>query len=181
MRRFIQVTLIAFAIGMLLLAFTRAPDANASVAYTSPYTFEQTFGSGLRLLRVDMGFKILEKDKDLGFIMFEYTSPEASNKTYTGSMELVQTKDGVHVAVQIPQMPQYHERMIVDQLQKKLLAEHGDPPRSEKSKDKDRDGDKDKDKDGDKGKDGDKDKDADKGKDGDSDDKSATDDPAELE
>jgi hypothetical protein len=156
MRRLVHVVLIGFAISMLALALTRAPDANASVAYVSPYTFEQTFGSGLRLIRVDLGLKILEKDKDSGFILFEYTSPESGNKTYPGSMELVETKEGVHVAVQIPQMPQYHERMIVDQLAKKLETEHGEPPQRGKDKDK---GDKDKDK-GDKDKDrGDKDKD----------------------
>jgi len=135
MRRFLQVTLIGFALGMIVLALTRAPDANASVAYTSPYTFEQTFGTGLRLLHVDMGFKILEKDKESGFILFEYTSPESGNKPCNGSMELVDAKDGVHVAVQIPQMPQYHERMIIDQLAKKLASEHGTPA----SKDKDGD------------------------------------------
>lgn len=161
MRRFLQVTLIAFALGMILLAFTRPPDANASVAYTSPYSFDQTFGTGLRLLRVDMGFKILEKDKDLGFIMFEYSSPESGNKIYTGSMELISTKNGVHVTVQIPQMPQYHERMIVDALAKKLTNEHGEPPKQEKDKNKDKDKDKD---------DGDKEpSDKDKAKDGEGD------------
>ena len=168
MRRFLQVTLIAFAIGMIGFALTRAPDANASVAYRSPYTFEQTFGSGLRLLRVDLGFKILEKDRDLGYIMFEYTSPESGKKTYNGSMEVVDAKDGVHVAVQIPDMPQYHESMIVEQLQKKLVSEHGQPSKN-KDKDKSKDGDKDKDKskDGDKDKDKSKDGDDDKSKDGD--------------
>ena len=145
MRRFLQVTLIAFAIAMIAFALTRAPDANASVAYRSPYSFEQTFGTGLRLLRVDMGFKILEKDRDLGYIMFEYTSPESGKKVYQGSMEVVDAKDGVHVAVQIPDMPQYHEAMIVEQLQKKLVAEHGQPPNKHKDKGGDKDkGDKDK-------------------------------------
>lgn len=166
MRRFLQVTLVAFALGMILLAFTRPRDANASVVYKSPYTFEQTFGSGLRLLRVDMGFKILERDRELGYIVFEYTSPESGNATYNGSMELVDAKDGVHVAVQIPKMPQYHERMLIDGLEKKLATEHGDPPKKkDRDKDKDEDDDKDDDdKDGDKPKDDDKSKD--KSKDG---------------
>ena len=164
MRRFLWIVLVGFALLMVGFALTRAPDANASVAYVSPYTFEQTYGAGLRLLRVDLGYKLLEKDKDNGYILFEYTSPESGNKIYAGSMELVETKEGVHVAVQIPQMPQYHERMIVDQLAKKLSTEYGEPPKKDKSKDKDKpkDGDKDKSKDGDKPKDDDKPKDGDK-------------------
>lgn len=169
MSRVVTVVLLAFAAGMILLALTRAPDAEASVAYSSPYTFDQTYATSLRMLRVDMGFKILEKDKDLGYIMFEYTSPESS-KPVPGSLELVETKGGVNVGVAISAMPQYHERMMVDQLAKKLVSEYGEPARpadKDKSKDKDKDGaDKDKSKDGadkDKPKDGeDKPKDGDK-------------------
>ncbi|HTJ81379.1 MAG TPA: hypothetical protein VL400_06630 [Polyangiaceae bacterium] len=173
MRRIVHVVLLGFAASMLMFALTRAPDANASVDYTSPYTFDQTYGAGLRLLHVDMGLKIIEKDRDLGYVLFEYSSPESGKSVYQGSMELVETKTGVHVAIQIPSMPQYHERMIVDKLGKKLEAEYGDPPQRKKDGDKDKDkdksdGDKDKDadkSDGDKDKsDGNKDKDADKPK-----------------
>jgi len=163
MRRVVTVVLIAFAASMIILALTRAPDAEASVAFSSPYSFDQTYATSLRMLRADMGFKILEKDKDLGYIMFEYTSPESS-KPVPGSMELIETKSGVNVGVQIPAMPQYHERMMVDQLAKKLGSDYGEPPKpadKDKSKDKDADKDKDKSKDGaekDKPKDGDKDK-----------------------
>jgi hypothetical protein len=157
-RRFLQITLALFAASMIWLALSRAPDANASSNDESPYTYEQTFGTMLRLVRVDLGLKIVEKDKDLGYILFEYTSPEAGNRVTNGSAELIATKSGVQVSVQLPQMPRYHEQMIVDQLAKKLESEHGAPPpvkKPEPPKDKDKDkGDKDKDKDkgdGDKG------------------------------
>jgi hypothetical protein len=152
---------------MIVLALTRAPDASASVVYTSPYTFDQTFGAGLRLVRVDLGFKILEKDKDLGYVLFEYTSPESGKRISNGSMELVETKNGVHVSVQIPQMPQYHERMIVDQLSKKLESEYGEPPARDKDKDRGKDRDKGKDREGDKDRDKDKEKDKDTDRGGD--------------
>jgi hypothetical protein len=176
MRRVVTVVLIAFAASMIILALTRAPDAEASVAYSSPYSFDQTYATSLRMLRVDMGFKILEKDKDLGYILFEYTSPESA-KPVPGSIELVETKSGVNVGVQIPAMPQYHERMLVDQLAKKLGTEYGEPPKpadKDKDKSKDKDADKDKDKSKDKDKDGadkDKPKDGDKDKPKDGDDK----------
>jgi hypothetical protein len=177
MRRLIHILLLGFAASVLVLALTREPDASASVAYASPYSFDQTYGTALRMLHVDMGFKIVEKDKDLGYILFEYTSPESGNKAVSGSIELVETKNGTNVAVQVPAMPQYHEQMLVDSLAKKLSKEYGTPPAKkkddgdkgkdkdgDKGKDKDKDGgDKDKDKDADKDKE--KDKDADKGKD----------------
>ncbi len=141
MRRLIQFVLTSFTIGTLVFALTRAPDAHASVAYVSPYSFDQTYGSALRMLRVDQGFKILEKDRELGYVVFEYTSPESNGKVAQGTVELVETKAGIHVAVQIPQMPQYHERVLVDALAKKLSVEHGEPPkRKQPDADKPKDG-----------------------------------------
>jgi hypothetical protein len=111
------------------IAMISVTDASASTAYESPYTFEQTFGTALRLVRVDLGLKITEKDVDAGYVIFEYTSPESGKRVSSGSIELVKTKDGgVRVAVQLPAMPQYHEQMIVDALVKKLSAEHGTAP-----------------------------------------------------
>ena len=71
MRRVIQVGLIGFAAFMLMFALLRSPTADASAVYASPYTFDQTYATAVRLIRVDMGFKILERDKDLGYVMFE--------------------------------------------------------------------------------------------------------------
>ncbi len=159
MGRAIHVVLIAFTLAMFALAFSKPMDANASVAKVTPYTFGQTYGSALRLLRVDLEYKILERDKENGYILFEYTSPESGKKTFNGSIEFVETKEGVNIAVQIPQMPQYHEQAILDQLTRKLSEEHGAPPtkKEDKSKDKDR-------KDDEKPKDGEKPKDEEKPK-----------------
>jgi hypothetical protein len=108
-------------------------EASAGVAYESPYTFEQTFGSALRLVRVDHGFKITEKDAEHGYLLFEYTSPESGKRPTQGSLEVVDGRGGVHVAVQLPAMPQYHEQVLLDALVKKLAAEHGAPPKKEKA------------------------------------------------
>lgn len=155
MRRVVFAVLIGFAVLTLVVAFTRPPDANASVAYTSGYSFEQTYGTALRMVRVDMGFKVIEKDKDLGYILFEYSSPESGKRVTNGSIEIIETKSGSNVSVQVPAMPRYHEQMLIDALTKKLENDHGAPPahdkskgKDDKSKDKDKDGEKDKDKDG---------------------------------
>jgi hypothetical protein len=162
MRRLIHVLLLGFAASVLALALLRSPDASASAVYSSGYTFDQTFATSVRLLHVDMGFKILEKDKDLGYILFEYTSPESGKRKMNGSIEIAETKTGTNVSVQVPEMPQYHEQMIIDDLVKKLQKDYGPPPSHETDKDKEKDK-QPKDKDGEKKPaDGDKDKDGEK-------------------
>lgn len=110
------------------LAFV-ASDAEASAAYDSPYTYEQTFGTALRLVRVDLGLKVTEKDAELGYVLFEYTSPESGKRATPGSFEFVRNERGVLVTAQLPAMPQYHEQVLVDRLARKLATEYGEPPR----------------------------------------------------
>jgi hypothetical protein len=130
MRKILRVLLLAAALTAPAYAALRTGDAIASVAYDSPYSFEQTFGTALRLVRVDLGCKITEKDEGNGYLLFEYTSPESGKRAHRGSIEVVRGKQGTHVAVQLPTLPSYHEQMIVDALSRKLLAEHGEPPRA---------------------------------------------------
>jgi hypothetical protein len=121
------LALLAALAGPAVLA-SRPETALASVAYDSPYSFEQTFGTALRLVRVDLGCTITEKDTDNGYLLFDYKSPESGNRLHKGSIEIVKGKQGAHVAVQLPTLPQYHEQMIIDALVKKLGVEHGSPP-----------------------------------------------------
>ena len=46
-------------------------------------------------------------------------------------MEFIRSRDNgaVRVVVQIPQMPGYHEQVLVDSLARKLRNEYGDPPK----------------------------------------------------
>lgn len=127
MGRFLRRLVFAAAVSAPAGVVASAP-ALASAAYDSPYTMAQTFGTALRLLRVDYGFKVIEKDADNGYVLFEYTSAEAGKRSSSGSIELVDTRQGVHVTVKLPSMPQYHEQVFLDRLVKKLAAEHGEPP-----------------------------------------------------
>jgi hypothetical protein len=133
MRRFVQVLAMAAALAAPAVVALQGGDAQASVAYESRYTFEQTFGSALRLLRVDLGCKITEKDVDNGYLLFDYTSSESGKQVHHGSVEVVRARQGTHVSVQLTSLPRYHEQMIIDALAKKLAAEHGDPPAHEKA------------------------------------------------
>ncbi len=125
----------------LLLAAIAAPvmlllpgDAQARVSFVSQYTKEQTYNAALRLVRVDLGHKVTERDPDAGYILFEYTHPESGKRVTPGSIELAPRSDGVTVVVQLPQMPQYHEESIAEQLRRKMLAEYGEPPKREPPK-----------------------------------------------
>src|ERR1700679_860799 len=84
-----------------------APGASAKSTYDSPYGYDRTWNAALRLVRVDNGWKVTEKDAANGYLLFDYASPESS-KTSAGSLELIRGRDGdlsVSVLVQLPQMP----------------------------------------------------------------------------
>ena len=109
---------------------TTGPTASARSDYDSAYGYDRTWNAALRLVRVDLGFKVTEKDEANGYLMFEYKSPE-SNKPSPGSIELVRSADAsgpVRVVVQLAQMPRYHEQLMVDELERKMRSEYGDPP-----------------------------------------------------
>jgi hypothetical protein len=107
-----------------------APGADAKSTYESPYGYDRTWNAALRLVRVDNGWKITEKDDQNGYLLFDYKSPE-NNKVSPGTFELVRGRDGdapVSVLVQLPQMPHYHEQVLLDSLASKMRREYGDPP-----------------------------------------------------
>ena len=73
-----------FLVSLSIAAALASFDAHASVSYDSPYTFEQTYGSAMRLIRVDFNLKVTEKDPELGYVMFEYKSPESGSRITNG-------------------------------------------------------------------------------------------------
>ncbi len=107
-------------------------DARARSTYQSSYGYDRTWNAALRMVRVDMSFKVDEKDEKDGYLLFEYRSPESGKRPSPGSIEIIHdSKDPdapVEVIVQLPQMPQYHEQVMVDALVQKMRKEYGDPP-----------------------------------------------------
>ncbi len=107
-----------------------AGGASAKSTYESPYGYDRTWNAALRLVRVDNGWKVTEKDDLNGYLLFDYTSP-SGGKPNPGTMELVRSRDPegpVSVLVQLPAMPQYHEQVLLDSLASKMRREYGDPP-----------------------------------------------------
>jgi hypothetical protein len=103
------------------------PEAFAKASFESPYTLTQTYNAALRLLRVDLGLTITERDPAVAYILFDYKSPETAQRTVAGSIEMLDAGRTVKVIVQLGQMPRYHEQVISDALGKKLRSDYGDP------------------------------------------------------
>ncbi len=124
--------------------------AAAKVSLDSPYTYQQTFGTSLRLLKVDLGHEVTEINSDWGYILFEYVDSESGKRKNRGAITFVKGDDQTTVSVEIPEMPSYHEELMLQKLKHKLQTEHGEPPRPQKEKKKKKkddkeDGDDDKD------------------------------------
>ena len=118
------------ALCSLALLVLLATSAHARRQREYPYAFDQVWNAALRLVRVDLRCPVTDRDPEGGYVLFEY---EAQGKRYPGSIELVAQSRGAQVAtvvvVQVKGMPTYVEQMVLDRLDKKLLAEFGPPPK----------------------------------------------------
>lgn len=117
-------------VGTLLLPVT----SQAKKTEDFRHSYEQVWGAAIRLIRVDQGYPIKDRDEDVGYFLFDYRD---EGHTYPGSVELLRIEDkgagSVRVVIQIPAMPSYIERMLLDKLEKKLIDEYGEPaPRPSK-------------------------------------------------
>jgi hypothetical protein len=126
------------ALAMALLA---PAGAEASGERKLAYRFEQAWSAAVRLIRVDYGFPVRDRDEGIGYLLFTY---EKGDRDYSGSVELVRLKQErrkrVRVIVKVPEMPSYIERMILDKLDDKLRREFGEPPPPPPKKDDGDDG-----------------------------------------
>ena len=75
-----------------------------------------------------LGYEVIEKDPDAAYLIFRYATPGQPKDLSTGTVEIVATDTRVKLYVQIPRMPEYHERVLRDGLLKKLREEYGVPP-----------------------------------------------------
>ena len=110
------------------LSLAGPAHARQTEGYT--YSFDQLWRASIRLLAVDFRFPITERDRDIGYFLFTYVDGERS---YHGSLELVRTPSHeVRVTIQVPQMPSYVERHLLDRLGRKLTEDYGQPPPGER-------------------------------------------------
>jgi hypothetical protein len=122
-----KTTLVRSAAALAALGFTLG--AEARTVRDEPYPLDTTWNAAIRLVRVDMGFAIQERDRDIGYFTFVYRE---GPRAVPGSVEVVRTEmDGriaTRIIVQIPQMPTYTEAMVLTRLGRKLRTEYGEPP-----------------------------------------------------
>src|SRR3954467_638868 len=120
------LTLVAILLAGALVLF--AQSAIARVGGDAEYSKAQTYSGALRYLRVDLGYEVTERDPDAAYLIFRYQLPGQNKATATGTVEIVDADGHVKLFVQIPSMPEYHERVLRDGLVRKLHDEYGAPP-----------------------------------------------------
>ena len=102
--------------------------AEARSEKTLAYQRDQAWPTAVRFLRVDARLKLVEKDADAGYVLFEYVEDK---KTFRGSLEVIDVvKDGrklVRFVVQIEDRPSWVEIELLTKLERKLRAELGSP------------------------------------------------------
>ncbi len=125
----------------MTIALLSPATSHAKKTSDFQHTYDQVWGAAIRLIRVDQGYAIKDRDESVGYFLFDYRD---DGRTYPGSVELMRIKDQgggeIRAVIQIPAMPSYIERMLLDKLRKKLTDEFGeaerpkppsDPPSSE--------------------------------------------------
>ena len=133
MRRFAPSLLATLVLGLGL-----AGTAHARSEKTLAYVRDQAWPAAVRFLRVDEHLKIVEKDADAGYVLFEL---HEDKKTFRGSLEVITVvKDGrsqVRFVVTIEDRPSYLEVTMLERLEHKLRAELGSPAPAPTKKPKD--------------------------------------------
>jgi hypothetical protein len=116
----------ALSVLCFLAVIGLAATAEARTTEELPWTFSQVYRTTIRLVRVDLGCEITERDEDAGYLTFDY---ESSGRVHHGSIEVIATEDaaGVRVIVQLSTLPSYVERMVLNRLERKLRDEIGEP------------------------------------------------------
>lgn len=120
---------LAAALGIGTLVIAAAQPASAKAVAASPYSLKQTYGATLRLLRVDLGLEVTERDEASAYLLFQYRSTDDPKRIAAGAVELIALENEVRIIVKIPAVSEAHERLLRDRLVKKLREDYGEPPK----------------------------------------------------
>jgi hypothetical protein len=142
-QRFRRTWLIAVLAGVAVASTLVWPwQASAKSAVTVPYPFGEVWPAAIRLLRVDRGYVVREKDEASGYVLFDV--PEAG-RTYRAALELVATSDAegrpaTQILCSMSELPRHHENTLLERLQAKVRAERGVPAPPPRARPKSSDG-----------------------------------------
>jgi len=119
------------SISIIVAALVMTATSNVEAKTTRDLTYRSSliWRSAVRFLRVDQNYKVLEKDKDAGYLIFEYAD---AGKKYSASMEMIplvkNDKRYVRASIRIEAMPSYVEVVLIDRFLRKLKEEYGVQP-----------------------------------------------------
>lgn len=121
-------------LALLLLTGTASARSEKTLAYAR----EPAWATAVRFIRVNAGLKVIEKDAEAGYVIFEL---KEEKKTFRGSLELIEVvRDGrkaVRFVMTIEDRPSWVEIELLTKLERKLRAELGAPAPSPTPKPKD--------------------------------------------
>jgi hypothetical protein len=111
---------------LVALGLFLAAASLGRAALESRYSRTQVFQTAVRLVRVEHGYPISEKDEASGYFLFEYPVDGADHGT-PGSVEVVEQDASVLLIVRVPALPEYHERRLAEAVLEKLKSDYGEP------------------------------------------------------
>jgi hypothetical protein len=121
----------AWRLGPLALALATALTTTPAAARsekTLAYPREQVWPASVRFLVVDERLKVLEKDPEAGYVLFELVE---DGKRFRGSLEVMtvvrEHRTSVRFVLQIEDRPDWLEVAMLTRLERKLRAELGSP------------------------------------------------------
>ena len=95
---------------------------------TLAYPRSESYAAALRFIRVDENLKVVEKDSDAGYVLFELREEK---KVFRGSLEVIEVvQDGRHAVrfvMTLEDRPEWLELQYLQKLEQKLRLELGAP------------------------------------------------------
>jgi hypothetical protein len=111
-----------------VLLLSSSSIAFARAEKTLAYQRDAAWPAAVRFIRVDEKLRIIEKDADAGYVLFEL---KEEGKTFRGSLEVmtvvVDNRTVVRFVMQIEDRPTWVEVAMLTRLERKLRAELGSP------------------------------------------------------
>ncbi len=112
------------AAGALIVLLAAGSIASAKTTREYAYPYDPVWSALVRFLRVDEGLKVLEKDADTGYILFELVE---SKRSFRGAAEVMRQEGATRVVMRLTDRPSYMELGLLDRFADKLREELGDP------------------------------------------------------
>jgi hypothetical protein len=114
---------------LIALALCAASSpASARSQKTLAYPRNESYAAALRFIRVDENLKVIEKDSDAGYVLFELREEK---KLFRGSLEVIEVvEDGRHAVrfvMTLEDRPEWLELQYLQKLEHKLRLELGAP------------------------------------------------------